>query len=74
MKLRLACATRLNSSEFWEKSWLGRSLSLFRRELLPELALEFDNRDRPEEGRAAEGLPAFYNRVLDLCEPDTNLL
>lgn len=74
MKLRLACATRSNSTEFWEKSWLGRSLSLFRRELLPELAIEFDNRDRPEEGRAAEGLPVFYNRVLDLCESDTNLL
>lgn len=74
MKLRLVSATRLSSTEFWEKSWLGRSLSLFRNELLPELAIQFDNRDRPEEGRRAEGLASFYQRALDMADDETNLL
>ena len=74
MKLRLVCATRLSSTEFWAQSWLGRSLSLFRNELLPELAIQFDNRERPEEGRRAEGLPSFYNRAIEMADDETNLL
>lgn len=74
MKFRLAAATRLSSSEFWEKSWLGRSLSLFRSELLPDLAIQFDNRDDPADGKSACGLSAYYNRVIDMSAPDVHLI
>lgn len=72
--VRLVCATRLSRDEFWQKSLLGRSLSLFRNELLPELTIQYDN--RPTEHRpAAEGLPAIYNRIIDnSAEPGVHLL
>lgn len=79
--LRLVCATRLSRERFWEESLLGRSLSALPDRYLPELAIQFDNRDEEPSAtdpaakhRLAEGLPSFYNRVI-ACTPDaTNLL
>ena len=79
--LRLVCATRLSRERFWEESLLGRSLSALPDRYLPELAIQFDNRDEEPsktdpsaKHRVAEGLSSFYNRVI-ACTPDaTNLL
>lgn len=70
-ELRLVSATRKNRHDFWNSTLLGASLQLFRTELLPELVIQFDNGG---DSRKAEGLPSFYNRVIEATPPNVNLL
>lgn len=71
-ELRLVSATRKSRHDFWNTTLLGASLQLFRTELLPELVIQFDNGGAGE--RKAEGLPSFYNRVIDATPPNVNLV
>lgn len=84
-RLRIVSATRLSREDFWGKSLLGRSLMRFPDRLLPELSIQFDNREptapSPTDANAitvrstgAEGLSSFYNRIIEATEPSTNLL
>lgn len=84
-KLRVVSATRLSREDFWGKSLLGRSLMRFPDRLLPELSIQFDNREptapSPNDANTitvrstgAEGLSSFYNRIIEATEPSTNLL
>ena len=66
MKLtRLVSATRLSEAGFWKTSLLGKSLLAMPEPFRPELVLAFDNE---------RGLPEIYNRALDGCPEDRNIL
>lgn len=75
-ELRLVTATRRDRHRFWTETLLGQSLQLFRKELLPELVIQYDNTEGAGQTgqRTAEGLPSFYNRVIDATPPNVNLL
>jgi GT2 family glycosyltransferase len=67
-QIRLVCATRLSSEEFFKKSPLGRSLQHYRtfpQHQRIELRLFSDNR---------EGLPGLYNRAIDEAARDPAVL
>lgn len=70
MKVRLVSATRMNESEFWRHSYLGRSLLAMPPELRPaELAVRFAN-----VGESALGLSSVFNRGLEGAADDTIVL
>jgi len=62
---RLVSATRLSKTSFWKESLLGRSLLAMPEAYRPELVIAFENRT---------GLPEIYNRALDACPDERNLL
>jgi hypothetical protein len=67
-QIRLVCATRLSSGEFFKKAPLGRSLHHYRtfpQHQRIELRLFSDNR---------EGLPELYNRAIDEAARDPAVL
>lgn len=64
---RLVASTTLGEKEFWKRSLLGRSLSLFPDALRPELSLRFENTGK-------WGLPEVYNAAIAECPSDRHLL
>jgi GT2 family glycosyltransferase len=67
--IRLVTATRLSRERFWKESLLGQSLRLFPKELMPELAIVFDN-----EWPNTRGLPEIYNAAIESADKNTFLL
>ena len=63
-KFRLVCATRVSRQDFFAKTALGRSLSIFRVPFI-ELVLFADN---------TSGLPALYNTALRAACADPAIL
>ena len=64
---RLVASTRHSEREFWTRTLLGRSLSLFPEALRPELSIRFGNTGQ-------WGLPDVYNGAGEACPPERNLL
>lgn len=68
-RVRVVCATRHTTAEFWAHTLLGQSLIRMPENLRPELALKFEN-----VGKHCEGLPRLYNRAIDETPDDRILL
>jgi hypothetical protein len=66
---QIVSATRRSRDQFWRSTLLGQSLLRFPPELLPAIAITFEN-----EGANARGLPELYNRAIEACPSGRYLL